>query len=96
MLIWRKLLTFAILRASIVVSATTLKSFTSVALPLENIFDNQAASSDGSANFDGRGGSFDSQFLPMGPWVHDGVKASLVLSYNMVRHSTDHLMGIIV
>lgn len=81
MLISRKFLAFAFLWASTVVSAATLGSFTSVALPLEDIFDNQAASSDGSANFDGQGGSFDSQFLPSGPWIHDGIKVGLTLIF---------------
>ncbi|KAF9442799.1 hypothetical protein P691DRAFT_714020, partial [Macrolepiota fuliginosa MF-IS2] len=54
--------------------AASFSSFTSASLPLRDIFDNQAASSNGSANFDGRGGSFDSQFLPEGPWLFDSVK----------------------
>ncbi|KAF7362678.1 Glycoside hydrolase [Mycena venus] len=37
------------------------------------LFDNQAASADGSADFDSHGASFDSQFLPPGPWVNDGI-----------------------
>lgn len=89
MLIWRKLLAFAFLRVSTLVSAATLKPFTPVALPLEDIFDNQAASSDGSANFDGHGGSFDSQFLPTAPWIHDGIKVSLALILSKVQHLTD-------
>ncbi|KAF5349105.1 hypothetical protein D9756_009517 [Leucocoprinus leucothites] len=53
--------------------AATLTQFEAVSFPLQDIFDNQAASPDGSANFDGRGGSFDSTLLPPGPFVHDGV-----------------------
>lgn len=98
MLIWGKLLAFAFLRLSTLVSAATLKPFTPVALPLEDIFDNQAASSDGSANFDGHGGSFDSQFLPTGPWIHDGIKVSLALILNLTDvsdadHSTTSLQA---
>ena len=58
------------------VLAVTLDQFTAVSFPLQGIFDNQAASSNGSANFDGRGGSFDSSLLPPGPFVHDGVIVS--------------------
>ncbi|KAJ6592674.1 glycoside hydrolase family 29 protein [Mycena capillaripes] len=47
--------------------------FPSLSLPLTPIFDNKAASSDGSADFDAHGASFDSQFLPPGPWVYDGI-----------------------
>ncbi|KAJ7639931.1 glycoside hydrolase family 29 protein [Mycena rosella] len=47
--------------------------YPSVALPLPALFDNQAASADGTADFDAHGASFDSQYLPPGPWVHDGI-----------------------
>ncbi|KAJ7214997.1 alpha-L-fucosidase-domain-containing protein [Mycena pura] len=47
--------------------------YPSVVLPLSALFDNQAASPDGSADFDAHGASFDSQFLPPGPWVDDGI-----------------------
>ncbi|KXN86827.1 Alpha-L-fucosidase [Leucoagaricus sp. SymC.cos] len=56
------------------VIAATLRPFNAVSIPLQDIFDNQAASPDGSANFDGHGGSFDSTLLPHGPFIHDGVK----------------------
>jgi len=61
--------------------AATLGHFTAVSLPLQDIFDNQAASSNGSADFDGRGGSFDSSLLPPGPFVHDGVTVSTQVSF---------------
>ncbi|KAF9465205.1 glycoside hydrolase family 29 protein [Collybia nuda] len=59
-----------------IVSAA-LVDYPSAILPLKNIFDNQAASPDGSANFDGHGSSFDSQHLPPGPWIFDGIKYDL-------------------
>lgn len=67
----------AFLQSPFVVSAATLGGFTSVSLPLRTIFDNQAASTNGTANFDGHGGSFNSQFLPSGPWTHDGIQVSI-------------------
>jgi hypothetical protein len=54
----------------------TLIPFRSVSIPLQNLFDNQAASPDGSADFDGHGGSFDSTLLPSGPFIYDGVNVS--------------------
>ncbi|KAJ7242414.1 glycoside hydrolase family 29 protein [Mycena rebaudengoi] len=48
-------------------------NYPSVPLPLSALFDNQAASADGTANFDAHGASFDSKYLPPGPWVHDGI-----------------------
>jgi hypothetical protein len=43
---------------------------------LKDIFNNQAASPDGSADFDGHGNSFDSRLLPQGPFINDGVQVS--------------------
>jgi hypothetical protein len=53
----------------------TLVSFPFVSLDLTPVFDNVAAAPEGSglANFDSKGASFDSQFLPTGKWVYDGV-----------------------
>jgi hypothetical protein len=53
----------------------TLLSFPFVGLDLTPVFDNVAAAPEGSglADFDSKGASFDSQFLPTGKWVHDGV-----------------------
>ncbi|KAJ7445291.1 hypothetical protein FB451DRAFT_1412808 [Mycena latifolia] len=57
----------------IISAATAASNCPSVALPLAGLFENQAASADGSADFDAHGASFDSQYLPPGPWVHDGI-----------------------
>ncbi|KAJ7358164.1 glycoside hydrolase family 29 protein [Mycena albidolilacea] len=53
--------------------AVTASQYLSVSLALSSLFDNQAASADGSADFDAHGASFDSQYLPPGPWVYDGI-----------------------
>ncbi|ESK90547.1 glycoside hydrolase family 29 protein [Moniliophthora roreri MCA 2997] len=53
--------------------AVSLQAFPFEAIPIESFFNSIAASPDGSANFDGKGGSFDSQYLPTGSWVHDGI-----------------------
>ncbi|KAL0569834.1 hypothetical protein V5O48_012122 [Marasmius crinis-equi] len=58
--------------ASLAVAAS-LERFSSTSLDLKPFFNNVGASSNGSANFDNHGGSFDSQFLPTGVWEHDGV-----------------------
>jgi hypothetical protein len=54
-------------------ATSTASQYPSVSLPLSPLFDNQAASADGSADFDAHGASFDSQYLPPGPWVYDGI-----------------------
>jgi alpha-L-fucosidase len=56
----------------------TLPAFPSRALPLDNLFNNKAATttSDGHrsiADFDGDGNAYDTQFLPTGSWVYDGL-----------------------
>jgi hypothetical protein len=54
--------------------ASALPTYPSVSLPLGSLFDNVAASTNGSAaSFDRQGGSFDSQFLPSGPFNYDGI-----------------------
>ncbi|KAJ6493264.1 glycoside hydrolase family 29 protein [Mycena sanguinolenta] len=55
------------------VSAAVASQYPFVSLPLSTLFDNQAASADGSTDFDAHGASFDSQYLPPGPWVYDGI-----------------------
>ncbi len=45
-----------------------------VNLDLHLLFDNTAASPGGSADFDGKGASYDSGFLPTGSWLHDNVE----------------------
>ncbi|KAJ7142230.1 glycoside hydrolase family 29 protein [Mycena epipterygia] len=54
-------------------AAAAASQYPSVELPLSALFDNQAASADGTADFDAHGASFDSQYLPPGPWIHDGI-----------------------
>jgi hypothetical protein len=61
----------------IIFCTTAHGQIASVPLPLSIIFDNQASSSDGTANFDGHGASFDSQFLPSGPWTFDNVQVGI-------------------
>ncbi|KAG6888215.1 hypothetical protein C0995_009750 [Termitomyces sp. Mi166 len=61
--------------------AANLFKFPSVPLSLTSFFDNQAASPDGSANFDGEGSSFDSQFLPQDTWNYDGIDYKLPLTW---------------
>ncbi|KAF8177465.1 glycoside hydrolase family 29 protein [Mycena galopus ATCC 62051] len=66
----------ALLSSLSIISAATAASaspYPFVSLPLSALFDNQAASADGSADFDGQGSSFDSQYLPPGPWTYDGI-----------------------
>ncbi|KAJ7467488.1 glycoside hydrolase family 29 protein [Mycena latifolia] len=57
----------------IISAAASASQYPSFVLPLVNLFDNQAASADGSTDFDAHGASFDSQYLPPGPWVYDGI-----------------------
>ncbi|KAL0955485.1 hypothetical protein HGRIS_001725 [Hohenbuehelia grisea] len=57
--------------------AASPPQFTSTPIPISGLFDNQAASVDGSADFDGKGSSFDSSFLPPGPWNYDGISYDL-------------------
>jgi alpha-L-fucosidase len=55
-------------------STSQLTPFPTVPFNLSSIFDNTAASANGSgANFDGLGGSYDSKFLPTGTFVADSI-----------------------
>lgn len=54
--------------------AQSLVSYPVVSLDLKPAFDNVAAAPDGSADFNGKGASFDSNFLPTGNWTYDGIK----------------------
>jgi hypothetical protein len=64
--------------------AVNLPQFPFTLLPLQPLFDNQAASVNGSvANFDGTGNSFAGQFLPVGPFEYDGVTVSRFSPYNV-------------
>ncbi|KAG7450034.1 glycoside hydrolase family 29 protein [Guyanagaster necrorhizus] len=57
--------------------SSALPSYPVVGLDLHLLFDNTAASPNGSADFDGKGASFDSGFLPTGPWVYDNIEYAL-------------------
>jgi hypothetical protein len=60
---------------------TPLPLYPSVALPIGDLFNNQAASKGGYlADFDGRKSSYDAQYLPNGPWIYDGITVLLVTS----------------
>ncbi|KAJ6486823.1 glycoside hydrolase family 29 protein [Mycena sanguinolenta] len=65
--------------------AAILQKYPSQALPLTSLFNNKAAASvgnPGSANFDGTGGAYDSQFLPTGSWEYDGLTFALPSSWD--------------
>ncbi|KAK1221691.1 hypothetical protein PQX77_015521 [Marasmius sp. AFHP31] len=66
---------------AILATPASLQAFPSTAIDLKPFFNNKAASSDGSADFDGQGGSFDSQFLPTGVWTHDNISYNLPTSW---------------
>ncbi|KAF5364987.1 hypothetical protein D9758_008190 [Tetrapyrgos nigripes] len=59
------------------VAAQNPTPFPSHSLAINKFFDNTAASPDGSADFDGHGNSYDSQFLPTGAFVYDGITYDL-------------------
>ncbi|KAJ7678622.1 alpha-L-fucosidase-domain-containing protein [Mycena rosella] len=64
----------AILNCLPVISVIAIASkYPLAALPLPALFDTQAASTDGAADFDAHGASLNSQYLPPGSWVHDGI-----------------------
>ncbi|KAJ7731632.1 glycoside hydrolase family 29 protein [Mycena metata] len=79
---------------AIVLGVLPLLSFAaqypSIPLDLSSIFDNQAASPDGSADFDAHGASFDSQYLPPGPWVYDGITYDFPSSWG---HANDNVVA---
>ncbi|KAF9026154.1 glycoside hydrolase family 29 protein [Hymenopellis radicata] len=58
-------------------SAVALSPYPHSSIDLQPYFDNQAASPDGTADFNGKGACFDSQFLPPGPFRHDGITYDL-------------------
>ncbi|KAF9262562.1 glycoside hydrolase family 29 protein [Marasmius fiardii PR-910] len=62
-------------------AAATLQPFPITGIVLDSLLNNNAASPDGSANFDGLGGSYDSQFLPTGPFTYDGITYNLPSSW---------------
>ncbi|KAJ7183877.1 glycoside hydrolase family 29 protein [Mycena filopes] len=81
--------TFAILLSGGLTVAFAAQ-YPSVSLDLSSIFDNQAASPDGSANFDAHGASFDSQYLLPGPWVHDGITYDFPSTWG---HANDNVVA---
>ncbi|KAK0471571.1 glycoside hydrolase family 29 protein [Armillaria novae-zelandiae] len=74
----------------LVCGASALPSYPSIALSLRSLFNNQAASPNGSADFDGKGSCFDSQFLSSGPYAHDGIIYDLPNSWGS---SNDNLIA---
>ncbi|KII95419.1 hypothetical protein PLICRDRAFT_214050 [Plicaturopsis crispa FD-325 SS-3] len=70
-----------VVSASLLASAS-LVNFASVEIPLSHLFNNQAASIDGSgADFDRLGSSFDAQLLPKGQLTYAGIKYTLPASW---------------
>jgi hypothetical protein len=68
-------------------------TYLSVVIPIDGIFNNQAASMNGAiADFDGHGSSFDAQYLPHGSWVYDGitVRGSTVRLFEFSAHLQFH------
>jgi hypothetical protein len=62
-------------------TAVTLPEYPSVSLPLQPLFNNKGVSTTGpnsTANFDRKGGAYDSRFLPRGPWEYDGITVSFM------------------
>lgn len=56
----------------------SLQSYPSVVVPISHIFNNHGVSRHGAiADFDGKGASYDAQYLPCGSWVYDGIKVCL-------------------
>ncbi|KAG1794155.1 glycoside hydrolase family 29 protein [Suillus plorans] len=57
---------------------SSLVTFPSVVIPLSGLFDNQAASLDGTTgNFDGNGATYAAEYLPEGPWLYNGIPYDL-------------------
>lgn len=68
--------------------------YPSIFLPLRPLWNNHAASRNGLANFNGAGSSFDSQFLPPGPWEYDGISASRTFAFVSKKKLNLRLSGI--
>ncbi|KAJ7236172.1 glycoside hydrolase family 29 protein [Mycena rebaudengoi] len=69
-------------------TAVTLPEYPSVSLPLQPLFNNKGVSTTGpnsTANFDRKGGAYDSRFLPRGPWEYDGITFALPTSWDVER-----------
>ncbi|KAJ7627477.1 glycoside hydrolase family 29 protein [Roridomyces roridus] len=78
------------LSSTLLCAVASTPAYPSSPLPLSALFDNQAASPDGSADFDGNGASFDSQYLPPGPWVYDGITYDFPESWG---HANDNVVA---
>jgi alpha-L-fucosidase len=53
---------------------SSLVTFPSAVIPLRGLFDNQAASLDGTTgNFDSHGATYAAEYLPEGPWLYNGI-----------------------
>lgn len=60
--------------------------FPSVSVPLSTYFDNQAASIDGTTgNFDKNGSTYVAEYLPVGPWLFNGVTVDLFIVLSILR-----------
>lgn len=64
-------------------ASSSLVTFPSAVIPLSDLFDNQAASLDGTTgNFDGNGSVYAAEYLPQGPWLYNGISVKVM----MMRH----------
>ncbi|KZP28385.1 glycoside hydrolase family 29 protein [Athelia psychrophila] len=64
----------------------SLHPYPSLSLPINHLFNNQAASKSGHAHiadFDGQGASYDAQFLPNGSWVYDSINYDLPSAWGL-------------
>ncbi|KAG2029677.1 hypothetical protein BDR03DRAFT_975616 [Suillus americanus] len=53
---------------------SSLVTFPSTVIALSDLFNNQAASLDGTTgNFDGNGATYAAEHLPEGPWFYNGI-----------------------
>ncbi|KIO02569.1 glycoside hydrolase family 29 protein [Pisolithus tinctorius Marx 270] len=62
----------------------SLVPFSSLQLPLKDLYNNQAASVDGTTgDFDGHGGTYPAQHLPTGPWHYNGITYDLPTNWGL-------------
>ncbi|KAG1900941.1 uncharacterized protein F5891DRAFT_951329 [Suillus fuscotomentosus] len=63
---------------------SSLVTFPSVVIPLSDIFDNQAASLDGTTgNFDGNGATYAAEYLPEGPRLYNGISVRIMMTFRL-------------
>lgn len=63
---------------------SSLVTFPSVVIPLSDLFDNQAASLDGTTgNFDGNGATYAAEYLPEGPWLYNGISVRIMMTFRL-------------